>query len=101
MSQTTVSDVTETVTATTSAEAQPDLVLRLQTPAAEPRVSWATETVDNEGMGKKKSKCCCIYKKPRGWQDSSSDSDSDMETDHCRGHTEKKSGGCGGDKCQC
>ncbi|AHL28927.1 protein phosphatase [Encephalitozoon hellem] len=25
------------------------------------RVTWTKDTVDNEGMGKKKSKICCIY----------------------------------------
>ncbi|CCI74102.1 ECU05_0185 [Encephalitozoon cuniculi GB-M1] len=24
-------------------------------------VTWTEETVDNEGLGKKKSKICCIY----------------------------------------
>ncbi|ETA55725.1 hypothetical protein VCUG_02843 [Vavraia culicis subsp. floridensis] len=26
------------------------------------RVTFTPDTVDNEHMGKKKSKCCCIYK---------------------------------------
>lgn len=26
------------------------------------RVTWTEDTVDNEHAGKKKSKCCCIYK---------------------------------------
>ncbi|VDD81769.1 unnamed protein product [Mesocestoides corti] len=63
-------------------------------------IHWAPGTVDNEFMGKKKSKCCCIYEKPREWDDpssssSSSDSDDDDSgpskpkkcTEHCRGHT--------------
>ena len=25
------------------------------------QVSWTQETVDNENLGKKKSKCCCVY----------------------------------------
>uniref|UniRef100_A0A8R1HQC8 E3 ubiquitin-protein ligase PPP1R11 n=1 Tax=Caenorhabditis japonica TaxID=281687 RepID=A0A8R1HQC8_CAEJA len=84
-----------TTTTTTVTETVPDerLVLHLGTqPATSERrhVVWATETVDNEGMGKKKSKCCCIYKKPKNWQDSSSDEDSDCETGHCRGHVEQK-----------
>ncbi|KAG9311819.1 phosphatase inhibitor-domain-containing protein [Chiua virens] len=32
--------------------------------------------VDNEGCGKKKSKICCIYHKPRQFDESSSESDS-------------------------
>ncbi len=67
-------------------------------------IQWAPGTVDNEFMGKKKSKCCCIYNKPRKWDDpssssssSSSDSSDDEAgasgshpkkcTEHCRGHT--------------
>ncbi|EIN06254.1 hypothetical protein PUNSTDRAFT_54508 [Punctularia strigosozonata HHB-11173 SS5] len=41
-----------------------------------PRVAWAEEVVDNEGMGKKKSKICCIYHKPRRFDESSSEEDS-------------------------
>lgn len=51
------------------------------------RVSWTVETVDNEGMGKKKSKCCCVYQKPRSWNESSSeDENEDDECQNCRGH---------------
>ncbi|CAJ0960486.1 unnamed protein product, partial [Mesorhabditis belari] len=87
-----------------------NLVLRLNDPGPSTQeatdqnhhVRWATDTVDNEGMGKKKSKCCCIYKKPKKWDESDTESDSDNETEHCRGHVEKRSGGgCGGDKCSC
>uniref|UniRef100_A0A915PPP6 E3 ubiquitin-protein ligase PPP1R11 n=1 Tax=Setaria digitata TaxID=48799 RepID=A0A915PPP6_9BILA len=57
----------------------------------EPRVRWSADTIDNEFLGRYKSKCCCIYKKPKKWNDSSdSDTDSDYETDHCRGHVEKR-----------
>ncbi|CCD63589.1 E3 ubiquitin-protein ligase PPP1R11 [Caenorhabditis elegans] len=87
---------TETSTVTVPPSREQNLVLHLSPNPAQPSTSerrhvvWATETVDNEGMGKKKSKCCCIYKKPKNWQDSSSDSDSDCETGHCRGHVEHK-----------
>jgi protein phosphatase 1 regulatory subunit 11 len=37
------------------------------------RVSWTTDTVDNEFMNKKKSKCCCIYTKPKNFDESSSE----------------------------
>ena len=47
-------------------------------------VSWAEGTVDNEGMGKKKSKKCCIFKKQREFGESSSDESGD---DHCH-HSE-------------
>ncbi|CAJ0577121.1 unnamed protein product, partial [Mesorhabditis spiculigera] len=68
-----------------------------------PHVRWTADTVNNEGMGKKKSKCCCIYKKVKRWDES--DTESENETEHCRGHVEKKppgSGhGCGDDSCSC
>jgi len=46
------------------------------------RIQWAEDVVDNEGMGKKSSKVCCIYHKPKGKgessdEDSSSSSSSD------------------------
>ncbi|KAK3886740.1 hypothetical protein Pcinc_009118 [Petrolisthes cinctipes] len=53
------------------------------------KVSWTNDTVDNENMGKKKSKCCCVYVKPHEINDSSSDTDDD-ECEHCSGHVEKK-----------
>ncbi|ODN94180.1 hypothetical protein L198_05031 [Cryptococcus wingfieldii CBS 7118] len=46
-------------------------------PLQEKRVVWSKETVDNEGMGKKKSKICCIYHKPKAYDESSSESSSD------------------------
>ena len=41
--------------------------------------------VDNEFMGKKSSKCCCIYTKPSKFGESDSDSDSDGD-DCCHEH---------------
>lgn len=47
-------------------------------------------------MGKKKSKCCCIYKKPRTFGESSSESEDECE--NCYGHVEhRKNHDCGGD----
>ncbi|KAJ4294291.1 Type 1 phosphatases regulator ypi1 [Kalmusia sp. IMI 367209] len=81
-------------------EARPQPVLRLSAPSgtlrlrAEPaeqrHIQWASDVVDNEGMGKKSSKVCCIYHKPRevgessdeSSSDSSSDEDSDSEPDN-------------------
>ena len=42
---------------------------------------WAENVVDNEGMGKKSSKVCCIYHKPHEPGDSDSDSDSSSSSD--------------------
>ncbi|XP_066948633.1 E3 ubiquitin-protein ligase PPP1R11-like [Macrobrachium rosenbergii] len=61
--------------------------LRLHKPRRK-KVSWTNDTIDNENMGKKKSKCCCVYVKPHEYNESSSDTDDECE--HCSGHTEKK-----------
>uniref|UniRef100_A0A0K0D200 E3 ubiquitin-protein ligase PPP1R11 n=1 Tax=Angiostrongylus cantonensis TaxID=6313 RepID=A0A0K0D200_ANGCA len=66
---------------------QTGLVLRLSREPERPHVNWTTDTVDNENMGKKKSKCCCIYKKKKTCDDS------ECETGSCRGHVEKKKHG--------
>lgn len=47
--------------------------------------------MDNEGMNKKKSKCCCIYQKPLQFGESSSDTDDECE--NCYGHVEQKKKG--------
>lgn len=54
------------------------------------RVTWDDKVVDNEDLGRKSSKVCCIYHKPRevGESSSSSDSSSDesaSEDDERRG----------------
>ena len=50
------------------------------------RIQWTEDTIDNEGLGKKKSKCCCQYTKPRtNLDDSSSESEEDCE--HCPGQS--------------
>ncbi|KAF2904874.1 hypothetical protein ILUMI_01291, partial [Ignelater luminosus] len=43
-----------------------------------------------EYIAQKKKKSCCIYSKPRKFDESSSSEDSDDECDHCHGHVEKK-----------
>eukprot|EP01039_Chlorochromonas_danica_P006670 gene6670-7370_t len=55
------------------------LVLKLRE-KAKGKLKWAEGTVDNEHMGKKSSKRCCIYHKNRQFAESDSDeSDSDVE----------------------
>ncbi|KAJ2846374.1 Type 1 phosphatases regulator ypi1 [Coemansia brasiliensis] len=61
------------------------------TAAPRPRVQWTSDTVDNEHMGKKKSKVCCIYHRQRRFDESDSscdsascDSDSDGPNDYER-----------------
>ncbi|KAJ5768813.1 Type 1 phosphatases regulator ypi1 [Penicillium odoratum] len=62
-------------------------------PSSSRRIRWSEDVVDNEGMGKKSSKVCCIYHKARPVGESSSesessssssDSDSDSEIDRRR-----------------
>lgn len=58
-----------------------------------PRVVWSEDVVDNEGTGRKSSKICCIYHKPRKFDESSSeessdsDSGSDSDCNHNHPHT--------------
>ncbi|XP_014099270.1 E3 ubiquitin-protein ligase PPP1R11 [Bactrocera oleae] len=66
----------------------PVLRLRLKKPKPDRQVAWREGTIDNEDMGKKKSKCCCIYKKPVNFGESSSSDDEECE--HCFGHPEKR-----------
>lgn len=47
----------------------------------EQRVMWDEDVVDNEGAGKKSSKICCIYHKPRQFDESSSSSSDDDSSD--------------------
>ncbi|KXJ75986.1 hypothetical protein RP20_CCG010521 [Aedes albopictus] len=84
--------ITETITQeqipSTSRQEPPVLRLRLQKPRSDKKVQWTNGTVDNEHMNKKKSKCCCIYVKPREFGESSSESEDECE--HCFGHVERK-----------
>ncbi|KAJ8693153.1 Type 1 phosphatases regulator ypi1 [Pleurotus ostreatus] len=62
------------------------------------RVVWDEDVVDNEGCGRKSSKICCIYHKPRNFDESSSEedsSDSDSHSDcddhdHARPHSHRR-----------
>lgn len=59
-------------------------------PASRRHVAWAADTVDNENMNKRKSKCCCIFEKRHEFGESSSDSEAD-DCPNCRGHKEVRS----------
>ncbi|KAI9370952.1 phosphatase inhibitor-domain-containing protein [Aspergillus egyptiacus] len=52
---------------------------RDQTPTR--HIRWSEDVVDNEGMGKKSSKVCCIYHKTRPVGESSSESESSSDPD--------------------
>ncbi|VDM28912.1 unnamed protein product [Toxocara canis] len=67
---------------------QETLVLRLRPRSrSPPHVTWAEGTIDNEHLGRLKSNCCCIWVKPRKWDDPSTWEQDEHETEHCRGHT--------------
>lgn len=46
----------------------------------ERRVAWTQNTIDNEKLGRKSSKICCIYHKPKNFDESSSDSSSSSDS---------------------
>jgi len=73
---------TTTVTEDTQEVNNETLRLKLKK-GGEKKIQWTEDTVDNEGLGKKKSKICCQYKKPRAHLDESSDD----ESDDCSGHS--------------
>ncbi|KAM3717195.1 Uncharacterized protein ACO02O_01278 [Dirofilaria immitis] len=67
---------------------QVPLILRLTEPKVERQhVTWAEGTIDNEHLGKLKSNCCCIWVKPRIWNDPTTWEQDEYEVEHCRGHT--------------
>ncbi|KAJ0415525.1 phosphatase inhibitor-domain-containing protein [Aspergillus carlsbadensis] len=57
------------------------------------RIRWSEDVVDNEGMGKKSSKVCCIYHKARPVGESSSESESsDSDSDSSSSDSDQRSG---------
>jgi protein phosphatase 1 regulatory subunit 11 len=68
----------------------PPLVLKLRgAHQAQSSISWDESVIDNEGLGRKSSKgwhniliqVCCIYRKPKGFDESSSDESSSCDED--------------------
>ncbi|KAF8689011.1 NAD biosynthesis via nicotinamide riboside salvage pathway, partial [Rhizoctonia solani] len=69
----------------------PNGILRLRGgPRSRPRVMWDADVIDNEGCGKKKSKICCIYHKPRRFDESSSESSGDESDSSCGSNDSRK-----------
>ena len=89
-----MSSSTTVVVTTTTQQQQPqqgqEPVLRLQL-RPQSNVSWDTDVVDNEGMGRKSSKRCCIWHKQRAFGESSTESE-----DGDDGSTSSSSSGGGG-----
>lgn len=84
-SQTQTETVLEADVTDSASQDVPTVRLRLRRPKSSKKVQWTQGTVDNEHMNKKKSKCCCIYEKPKNFGESSSE-ESDDECEHCHGH---------------
>ncbi|KAK4047428.1 Type 1 phosphatases regulator ypi1 [Microbotryomycetes sp. JL221] len=56
-------------------------------------VRWEQQVVDNEGLNRKKSKICCIYHKPKAFDESSDESsDSDNDSDSSQGSADSRQG---------
>uniref|UniRef100_T1KW21 E3 ubiquitin-protein ligase PPP1R11 n=1 Tax=Tetranychus urticae TaxID=32264 RepID=T1KW21_TETUR len=68
----------------------PLVQLKLAKPKKRKKVTWGSETVDNELLGKKSSKCCCIWDKPKEFGESSDEEDDDDECKNCYGHKQRK-----------
>lgn len=83
-----ISEETGSANAAAPTTSNPTLRLRLTKTKKESnrRVSWTADTVDNEFMNKKKSKCCCQYHKPKMWDESTDEDENYEECDHCKGH---------------
>ncbi|KAI0997756.1 hypothetical protein K3495_g10433 [Podosphaera aphanis] len=72
---------TQTTDAPAAVAAQVTPVLRLRGAAPSAvvttrRIQWDESVVDNEGLGRKSSKVCCIYHAPRAFGESSDESSS-------------------------
>ncbi|KFY84009.1 hypothetical protein V500_09713 [Pseudogymnoascus sp. VKM F-4518 (FW-2643)] len=81
---------TTTIRSPSTRHQQPVLRLRgaMRSPGErnDRRIQWAEDVIDNEGLGRKSSKVCCIYHPPKASIDdssdeSSSDSSSDSDSD--------------------
>ncbi|KAI8945124.1 phosphatase inhibitor-domain-containing protein [Xylaria longipes] len=71
-----------TQTESTAPEQPAPRILRLRGahPPSANRVQWAEDVIDNEGLGRKKSKVCCIYHAPKAVGESSDESSSDSSS---------------------
>ncbi|KAI0955581.1 hypothetical protein AcV7_006208 [Taiwanofungus camphoratus] len=75
----------------TSGESLAVGTLRLRAaPRSRQRVVWRDDVVDNEGAGKKSSKICCIYHKPKKFDESSSEESSDSDSDSSCSHDHRR-----------
>ena len=75
---TTTSPIEEEVILSSEPTITEPIILTLR-PA--PHVVWDSSVINNEGLGRKSSKKCCIFKKKKGWDESDTESDSDLSDD--------------------
>ncbi|XP_042562917.1 E3 ubiquitin-protein ligase PPP1R11 [Clupea harengus] len=96
--------ITETVTINTPPPPQQEgrsLTIKLRKRKTEKKVEWSSDTVDNEHLGRRSSKCCCVYEKPRQFGESSTESEGEDDdgcgSAHCiMGHGSRHRPGEGG-----
>lgn len=96
--------ITETVQIDTPPPPQQEgrsLTIKLRKRKTDKKVEWSSDTVDNEHLGRRSSKCCCVYEKPRQFGESSSESEGDDDegcgSAHCiLGHGKDRHGQIGG-----
>lgn len=72
---------TMTITETNDSSRQNYEILHL-TLQPRPSVRWDEDVLDNEGLGRKSSKRCCIFHKQRDFGESSTDSSDDENGQH-------------------
>ncbi|XP_055075081.1 E3 ubiquitin-protein ligase PPP1R11 [Misgurnus anguillicaudatus] len=78
--------ITETVQTGTPPPPQQEgrsLTIKLRKRKTDKKVEWSSDTVDNEHLGRRSSKCCCVYEKPRQFGESSSESEGDDDEEGC------------------
>eukprot|EP00835_Amoeboradix_gromovi_P003342 NODE_216_length_14242_cov_0.417592.p11 type:complete len:100 gc:universal NODE_216_length_14242_cov_0.417592:3673-3374(-) len=89
--QTDASKLSNSSRTQTIAAQETDVTLRIQ-PTVNPterRVQFAEGVVNNENMNKKKSKVCCIYRKPHNCDETDSDSDISEDDQNLNGYERK------------
>ncbi len=86
------SQATEIVQVSEAASEAPTLVLQVQ---PRPNIRWTDDTVDNEHLGRRSSKRCCIFHKIKKFGDSDSDETSSDEDKGDAHSGESNEGGAG------
>lgn len=84
------SSVSNTITLQEPGSSQQTLVLRLN--PRKKKVTWKEGTVDNEFMGKKSSKKCCIFHKQKPFDEDNSDEEDHDHHHHHHDHKCKDAG---------